>query len=146
MYDLKRPHMVLRSPTQDLIVQDGFVYERGSKKSLGSVEKHRVIFTGGNPEIKFCKFCGGTFHTLEGFQEHVVKMHRDLLVSRASKRAPKDLGGTWTPSEEMVRDEADKLLAETVEADKPEPEKDPEEDPEKDGRRGKRKNWREPVG
>lgn len=108
-YNLAEPHkkMVSRG-MPSLIIQAGHVYEHGSRKHIGKVEdiKDRLVGKTGNV---ICPLSGGTFTSKEALEKHLMTNYRDALVSIASKRAPKNIQGVWSPDEQMIKEEASKL-------------------------------------
>ena len=119
MYDLMKPHKRLVGLGKPpLIVQSGKVYHLNSGECLGAVSAFAEhILAGGKGFL--CITCGGTFPKRESLEKHMYEQHRDLLMSNVAKNAPKsesDEGGTWVPSEDMLKTEAKRMTDEQVKA------------------------------
>lgn len=134
MYDLTRPHLKIVGKNQPgIIIQGGHAFEAGSRKPLGRVQD--IMKDKANPkhDYKFCRECGGSFTSVSDLEEHFLRRHREVVLASVSRHAPKNIKGIWTPTDEMVEEEAKHLAKKDLEEDVKEstPEK-----PEK-------ANWRE---
>lgn len=139
-YDVTEPHKVLVGKGRtNLVVQNGQVYERGSHKHIGPAS---TIMNDPQHEklgYKTCKVCHGTQTSVALLEEHIFKTHREQLIAEAQKSAPKNIKGVWSPTEDMLQEEAAKLAGSDKTA--PEPEAGPEEKAETAPK--KKATWRE---
>jgi uncharacterized C2H2 Zn-finger protein len=109
MFDPMKPHKrIVAKGCPIILIQNGLAYEFGSLKPMGKIAIIQDRLAGKSGNI-VCPHCGGTFPKKEAYEKHLFKAHRDILVSAASKRAPKNIEGDWAPSEAMLREEAEKI-------------------------------------
>lgn len=142
-YDVTEPHKVLVGKGRtNLVVQGGQVFERGSHKHIGPAS---AIMNDSQHEklgYKTCKICHGTQTSVELLEKHIYQSHRDQLIAKAQESAPKNIKGVWSPTEDMLQEEAAKLAGTgKKEKEEPEPETGAETAPQPKPKKGKA--WRE---